>query len=365
MPDWLSASFRPIRLGLLCALGVASCSPESPLSREPRTTAPTVASSADASADVPVARPGATTTTTATLAERVTPPSASAAPSASAPAAASARSAADSGARHFGGTTLDFDDDGSGIGGRERAHRGRVFVHDAVASMRGGSSADIAAPLVVFFHGLNRERIPFRWMGGGKEGDVRAIVAGLVERGAIEPAVLAAPSSTVPSAVSGGSSFPAFDLPRFVDRVEARLADVVRIDRRRVVVVGHSGAGCSERGGIVTALGLEPAPLGVVSIDTCMGGSLASSLASSPASTHVVVTWQTATWKRDFKHFRDIFSKTRASHPESSGTLRELDELPALPRAHDAAVAQTLERWLPRLLPSGGAIEPAAPVERR
>jgi hypothetical protein len=245
------------------------------------------------------------------------------------------------------GETFDFVDDGAGLGGKPRTYAGRVFVPSATARAAG------PRPLVVFFHGLNRERIAHRWMGGGDEGDVRRMVGALVASGAIEPAVLAGPGSVEPAAVSGGSSFPAFDLPRFLDRVEARLAESgsARVDRSRVVVVGHSGAGCSERGGIVTALGLSPAPRAIVSIDTCMGLGLARSLARAAPTTGVVVTWQTATWSRGFDAFRVAFEKESREHPAAPGAARALEALPALPRAHDATVAQTLDAWLPRLLP--------------
>ncbi len=245
------------------------------------------------------------------------------------------------------GETFDFVDDGAGLGGKPRAYAGRVFVPSATARATG------PRPLVVFFHGLNRERIAHRWMGGGDEGDVRRIVGALVTSGAIEPVVLAGPGSVEPAAVSGGASFPAFDLPRFLDRIEARLAEAgsTRVDRSRVVVVGHSGAGCSERGGIVTALGLSPAPRAIVSIDTCMGLGLARSLAGAAPTTNVVVTWQTATWSRGFDAFRLAFDKASKEHPAAPGAARALEALPALPRAHDATVAQTLDAWLPRLLP--------------
>src|SRR5690349_20066758 len=73
------------------------------------------------------------------------------------------------------GATLDYAWDGKDIGHPERAWLGRAFVHDK-------AKADPAAPrpLLVFVHGLNTERIKYRWMGGGNEGDVRRIVSELI-----------------------------------------------------------------------------------------------------------------------------------------------------------------------------------------
>ena len=205
-------------------------------------------------------------------------------------------------------------------------------------------------PLVVFLHGLNKDLIPHRWMGGGNEGDVRRLVAELVDAGTIPPVVVAGPGSVVKEAVARGASFPEIDVGHFVERTEAALGASVPIDAARVVVLGHSGAGCSDKGGIVAALRMKRPPLGVVSIDTCMGPGLARDLAAAPPTTHVVVSWQDASWKRPFAAFKATFAQGVAAHPPATGALRELDHLPALARAHDATVGQTLAKWLPRLL---------------
>jgi hypothetical protein len=245
------------------------------------------------------------------------------------------------------GRTVDYPYDGADVNDPSRAYTGRAFVHDRALA------ATTALPLVVFLHGLNRDLIPHRWIGGGNEGDVRRIVAGLIDEGALRPVVVAGPGSVVKAAVSHGSSFPVFDLDRFVALTEEALAGVARIDPKRVVVMGHSGAGCSEKGGLVAAVRAREAPLAVVSIDTCMQGPLAEALGGARPETHVVVTWQTASWQRPFDRFRVVFGREVAAHPPAAGRLRELDPLPALPRAHDATVGQTFAKWLPRILPAG------------
>jgi len=241
------------------------------------------------------------------------------------------------------GQTIDFEYDAADVKDKSRAYTGRVFVHERARSQ--------TAPLVIFIHGLNRALIPHRWMGGGNEGDVRRIVSDLIDSGAIPPVILAGPGSVQKDAVAYGSSFPHFDLDKFIELVDASLGDTADIDRKHIIVTGHSGAGCSEKGGIVSATTSKAHPYAIVSIDTCMPGTLAESLGAASPDTHVVVTWQTATWDRNFKLFEQVFKKGVSDHPPHAGVFRELDNLPAQALAHDATVGQTYAKWLPRLLP--------------
>lgn len=276
-------------------------------------------------------------TLSATLAAggRAEPP-----PSAASPAAA----------KTLPGRTVDYEYDGKDVGRPDLAWTGRAYVHPV--AQRAGKPL----PLVVFLHGLNKALIPHRWMGGGREGDVRRIVAGLMDHKQIGPVIVAGPGSVVPSAVSHGASFRSFDLDTFLDRTDAALAGVAQVDRRRVVVAGHSGAGCSLDGGLATLGTAKTRPHAVLSIDTCMLAGLAERLAKLPPETHVVVSWQSATWQsRSLSLFGKIFRREVAAAPPSADVLRELDaQTPKLQKGvspHDATVALTLERWLPRLVP--------------
>ncbi len=271
-----------------------------------------------------------------------------AAPAAAPPASKVAKPAAKPADKPLAGETIDYPYDGRDVGKPQRAWTGRAFVHERAKER---AARGEALPLVVFLHGLNKELIPHRWMGGGTEGDVRRLVAELVESGALPPVVVAGPGSVVKEAVSHGASFADLDLDHFLDRTDAALAGKAKIDPRRIVVLGHSGAGCSEAGGILRAVRSKRPLLGVASIDTCMGAGLARDLASAPPSMHVVVSWQRASWnKRPFELFTATFKKGVAASPPARGALRELDELPAGPRPHDATVGQTLTKWLPRML---------------
>jgi hypothetical protein len=252
------------------------------------------------------------------------------------------------------GATLDYAYDARDIGRPERAWLGRAFVHS-----RAAASPQTPLPLIVFIHGLNTDRIKYRWMGGGNEGDVRRIIADLIEEGRIPPALVAAPSSIIPAAVTNAAtSWPSFDLDRFLDLTAERLAGVATIDRSRIIVAGHSGAGCNPTGGLPAALKGKTRPLAAISIDTCMGPSLAVELAHAHPSTNVIVSWQTLTWaKRPFTGFKAAFLGEVAKAPPSPGVLRELEAArPTDPMPHDAMVPLTFRTWLPKLLGNPSAL---------
>ncbi len=254
------------------------------------------------------------------------------------------------------GTTYDFTYDGKDVGHTERAWLGRSFVHKKAAA-----DPAKALPLLVFVHGLNTELIKYRWMGGGNEGDVRRIVAELIESGQIPPMLVAGPSSVVPqNIVVAPTSWMAFDLDHFVDKTAAALKGVATIDRTKILVAGHSGGGCNIKGGIATAIKAKNVHT-VFSIDTCMGTDLATALAQAKKSMNVIVSWQALTWQtRPLKDFRTIFDREVKKAPADTGILRTLDYVtPNIPSPHDAMVGLTLKKWLPVLLP---APKPAAPA---
>ena len=137
------------------------------------------------------------------------------------------------------GNTYDFDYDGKDIGRPERGWLGRSFLHSKTL-------IDPARPMpiLVFLHGMNTEQIKYRWMGGGQEGDVRRIVSTLMASDQIPPMIVAGPSTI--DAVTASNAillWPGFDLDPFLDRTQERLQGLVTIDRSRVIVAGHSGAG--------------------------------------------------------------------------------------------------------------------------
>lgn len=246
------------------------------------------------------------------------------------------------------GATVDYAWDGKDIGHPERAWLGRAFVHDKAAQ-----EPETKRPLVVFLHGLNTERIKYRWMGGGNEGDVRRIIAELVESGKIPPVIVAAPSSIIPAAVTNAvTSWPAFDLDRFLEHTRKHLAGKTVIDESRIIVAAHSGGGCNATGGIATAIKAKTRVHAALVIDTCMLTDFAKELTHARSDMHVIVSWQTMSWsKRPFAEFRSVFIKGVDERPATLGFYRELEHVrPKEPMPHDAMVGLTLGRWLPVLL---------------
>jgi hypothetical protein len=243
------------------------------------------------------------------------------------------------------GATIDYEYDAKETGRPQLAWTGRAFVHDKVPR-------DKPAPILVFIHGLNIEKIKFRWIGGGNEGDVRRIVSEIIDSGAIPPAIVAAPTSIDPRImVNALTTWPDFDLDTFLDVTQKALGAAAKIDRARVIVAGHSGAGCNVKGGISTALRPKATKVqaGLV-IDVCMGHDLALDLVKAPKSTHVVVSWQEISWpNRPMTEFKNVFKRALKKDPAPEGILRELDLVqPNAPAPHDAMVGITLKKWLPR-----------------
>lgn len=246
------------------------------------------------------------------------------------------------------GTTYDFTYDGKDVGHPERAWLGRAFVHKKAAA-----DPNKALPLVVFVHGINKELIKYRWMGGGNEGDVRRIVAELIEGGQIPPVIVAAPSSVVPqNIVVAPTSWMAFDLDHFVEKTAAALKGAATIDKSKIIVAGHSGGGCNVKGGVASAIKAKNVHSALV-IDVCMGTDLASALAQANRKVNVVVSWQSITWgSRPIKDFKTVFEREVKKSPADTGILRVLDPMtPKEPMPHDAMVPLTLKKWLPQLLP--------------
>jgi hypothetical protein len=244
------------------------------------------------------------------------------------------------------GKSVDYDWDGKDIGRPHLAWQGRAYLPPATLEASG------PRPLLVFLHGLNAALIPHRWMGGGREGDVRRIVGKLVAAGKVAPTIVAGPSSVVRSQVAKGASWNHFDLDHFVDQTIDHLKGIAEIDERRILVAGHSGAGCSTAGGLARVGESKRELHAILSIDTCMAPAIATRLAKSGEHTHVVVTYQRATWaKRPFALFEKAFMSQVKAHPPARGVTRELTELHPKKAPHDRCVPLTFERYLPQLLP--------------
>ncbi len=244
------------------------------------------------------------------------------------------------------GRTVDYAYGAADGATEHRAWTGRAYLHPSLRDRAG-----TAFPVVVYLHGINKHQVQHPWMGAHGSPDLRTAWDNYLTQGRIAPAVLAAPSSTVacklPQALWDG-----FDMDRFLAFTVRATRDHVRIDLSRVVVIGHSGAGCNPHGGLVTALQSTLPLVGGLVIDVCMDELDARPLAQARPDMDVVVTYQRR-WRRDFPAFSNLF--VEASRATGATGLRHVEELPiASGQPHTDIVMESLDRWLPRWVPPTG-----------
>ncbi len=197
-------------------------------------------------------------------------------------------------------------------------------------------------PLVVFLHGLNPEEQMHPWVNG-REGDLRLVADKLVREGDVESFVLAAPTHTR-FATGTKAMWPNFDLADFVSETERALTGRVNIDTSRVILVGHSGAGCNPNGGILGKKATMPNLLARVVVDTCMTPEIESALAALPGPTQLRVYWQPS-WERSF-------DELRASCETRPGAckIEQIDAPGKVP--HNTILPIALTRALTELIPA-------------
>lgn len=148
-----------------------------------------------------------------------------------------------------------------------------------------------ALPLLVWLHGNNSTTEMHRGLGGGAAGSNDL---SRMEGVGTLPLVIAAPSQTKNAA--DASLWSGFDLDAFVEAVEK--ATGRHIDRSRVVLAGHSGAGCSQAGGLLSPLGAVE-PRKVLNIDGCLNERYGQLFGELGARVPVEVYYQTKSWTRD------------------------------------------------------------------
>ena len=208
-----------------------------------------------------------------------------------------------------------------------------------------------ALPLVVFLHGTNPSSEPHMWLGGGGR-DLRPLVKRLLDSGQVEPFVLAAPSQTKNAGLAA-TVWQGFDLNGFVDDVVQATAGQVNIDRARVVLAGHSGAGCNPKGGLAAdfwSAGV-PLPLALVSIDPCLDRKMGGAFARRPTEVPLLLWWQPAIWVRQPAKFEAALALDK---PDARvDRLRELPPTGANP--HEAILPIAFESALRELFGTAAA----------
>lgn len=249
---------------------------------------------------------------------------------------------------------------GPGAHGRDALLRVRRRTLAPVAAARrgrriraGGAVDEEPLALVVLLHGTNPNAYLHLWLGGGGR-DLRPFAASLVHTEQVLPFVLAAPSQTR-SAGSGAALWNAFQLRTFVEAIEDALVGAVQIDRQRIVIFGHSAAGCNPEGGLAsdfwTAEGVSAWAL--VSVDPCLDAQMGTAMARRPSTVPLWVWWQSRSWQRSPVDFwaaltlmtgdarTDRMQKLAAPGPNPHETIvplafeRTLRELLRSPPGHD------------------------------
>jgi hypothetical protein len=204
----------------------------------------------------------------------------------------------------------------------------------ALAYVTSGAPPGATLPIVVFLHGINAGEEMNMWFGGPRV-DLRSIAEELVRSNRTGPFIVAAPTHTR-YATGASVMWPRFDLADFLTATEAALGETARVDRSRVIVVGHSAAGCNPTGGIVGDGVRKARPMAVVAVDTCVSSELTVLAATVPVRFY----WQRS-WSRPID---ELAQRCTGCVVEEIADLRGI--------AHDAILPEALRRALPALLPS-------------
>ena len=231
------------------------------------------------------------------------------------------------------GTTITFPYEQRRLLHSRHGNGGLAYVTSAEVE-RGAS-----LPVVVFLHGMNADGQMHPWFNS-PYGDLRTVVEPLVSSGSAAPFILAAPTQTR-FATGATVMWPRFDLGDFLDATERALDGLAHVDRERVIVVGHSAAGCNVEGGVLGDRVRTSKAMAILAIDTCVDDRVIPELAATAASTRVRFYWQKA-WARPIEAL---------SSACESCAIEEIELTPAR-TAHSAIVPEALRRALPELLPA-------------
>jgi hypothetical protein len=159
---------------------------------------------------------------------------------------------------------------------------------------------DARLPIVVFLHGLNpEERLHPEFDAAAL--DPRRVVDEMVSSGKTAPFILAAPTHSRPAAAKRGM-WDEFDLDAFLLETQRAIGDSAKIDRSRVVLAGHSGAGCSPTAGL---LGDHQKVMALLAIDTCLDTFTIPRLAVLSENLPVRFFYQTQ-WPRPFDDLSEL-----------------------------------------------------------
>ena len=177
-----------------------------------------------------------------------------------------------------------------------------------------------AMPLFVWLHGNNADAVLHKDVNGAGAFDVRDLVP--------DEYVVAAPSQTNSEAASAPPLWQYFDLDSFVDATELAIGQP--IDRSRIVLAGHSGAGCNSAGGLLAKLKYTY-PARILAIDTCLNAAYGARFAA--LGVPVSAYYQTNQWVRDPAGFASAFVGKGAVADENTFMKLDADHSSIVPMA--------------------------------
>lgn len=214
------------------------------------------------------------------------------------------------------------------------------------------SESTEALPVVVFLHGMNANQDMHPWVSPGANvgWDIRPGLVDMVKTGKVAPFVLVAPTHTR-WATAANVMWPKFEIDGLLDAAETALGKHVVLDRHRVILVGHSGAGCNLGGGVV---GVPPARKttlqAIVMVDGCLDADIAERYGELAGRAPIFFFHQPA-WSRPI----DLLERSC----EARGVPCSIEKVEGLGgSAHNAILPFALARVLPRLLPPRPASSP-------
>lgn len=251
------------------------------------------------------------------------------------------------------------------------AQRRYLYSRDgegARAYVPAGVAPGASLPVVVFLHGMNKAGRVHPHLDDRGD-DLRPLVDELVHSQRTAPFVLAAPTHTR-YAYNAHVMFPAFDLSAFLDATDGALGELARVDRSRIIVVGHSGGGCNKTGGLFAVPPREVRAL--VAVDTCLEPELEPLWSERITETDVRVYWQ-PTWARPWSSLAESCERAaRSGHRAGPGgeelarcRIERLDDLEGAGSPHARILPEALRRALPELLPPGATRSLAVASQRR
>src|SRR5262249_20189922 len=127
-----------------------------------------------------------------------------------------------------------------------------------------------------------------------------------------------------------------------------------RIDRSRVIVIGHSASACVHGNGAMNVVNAKTfVARALIAVDGCLAPENATLLASTDSVRDVIVSYQDQVWnERPCAEFRERWDQTVQKSWPRGLRIVEKTIFEKAENARLELVEITVRRWLPVLLPA-------------